>query len=129
MSSARIPVAGPWVTEHEVRYVAEAAANDWYGQAGQALRRFETAFAENTGVKHALAVPHCTAALHLAMLGLGLGEDDDVIVPEATWLATASPVSYVVRLRRVDRTCPDSANEGYHSRRPVWRPPGHAGNS
>lgn len=91
----RIPVAGPWVTEREVRYVAEAAANDWYARAGDSVRRFERAFAERVGVKHALAVPHCTAALHLSMLALGLGPGDEVIVPEATWAATATPITYV----------------------------------
>jgi perosamine synthetase len=91
----RIPVAGPWVTDREVRYVADAAANDWYGNAGAAARRFEQAFAAAVGVKHAIAVPHCTAALHLSMLALGLGPGDEVIVPEATWVATATPIVYV----------------------------------
>jgi perosamine synthetase len=93
--TGRIPVAGPWVTELEVRYVAEAAANDWYGRAGESVRRFERAFADAVGVKHALAVPHCTAALHLSMLALGVGPGDEVIVPEATWVATATPIAYV----------------------------------
>jgi perosamine synthetase len=91
----RIPVAGPWVTDLEVRFVAEAAKNDWYGQAGASLRRFETAFAEKLGVKHAIGVPHCTAALHLAMLAFGVGPGDEVIVPESTWIATATPIHYV----------------------------------
>ena len=54
----RIPVAGPWVTDLEVRYVAEAAANDWYGAAGQSVGLFEAEFAEYIGVEHAAAVPH-----------------------------------------------------------------------
>ncbi|HXU83374.1 MAG TPA: DegT/DnrJ/EryC1/StrS family aminotransferase [Polyangia bacterium] len=92
MSTQRIPVAGPWVTEREVRYVADAAANDWYGRAGEWLKRFERAFADSVGVKYALGVPHCTAALHLAMLGFGIGPGDEVIVPESTWVATATPI-------------------------------------
>jgi perosamine synthetase len=91
----RIPVAGPWVTEREVRYVAEAAQNDWYGNAGASLRRFEAAFAEKLGVNHAIGVPHCTAALHLALLAFGVGPGDEVIVPESTWIATATPIHYV----------------------------------
>ncbi len=90
----RIPVAGPWVTEREVSYVAAAAASDWYGHAGESLRRFERAFAEHVGVKHAIGVPHGTAALHLAILALGVGRGDEVIVPEATWAATAAPICY-----------------------------------
>jgi len=95
MSTERIPIAGPWVTEREVRYVADAAANDWYQNAGSAARRFEEAFARHLGVRHAIAVPHCTAALHLALATLGIGPGDEVIVPETTWVATAAPISYV----------------------------------
>ncbi len=95
VSGTRIPVAGPWVSDLELTYVADAAANDWYGGAGQALRRFEEAFAAHAGVRHALAVPHCTSALHLAMLALDLGPGDEVVVPEATWAATAAPIVYV----------------------------------
>jgi perosamine synthetase len=73
----------------------DAAANDWYGQAGSSLRQFEAAFAEHVGVKHAIGVPHCTAALHLGLLALGVGAGDEVILPDVTWVATAAPIYYV----------------------------------
>ena len=57
MNTERIPVAGPWVTDLEVRYVADAAANGWYAQAGGYVQRFEDAFARYLGVRHAIAVP------------------------------------------------------------------------
>ena len=91
----RIPVAGPWVTEREVRYVAEAAAEGFYTKASYYVQRFEATFAEYHGVRHAMAVPHCTAALHLALAALGIGPGDEVIVPESTWIASAAPISYV----------------------------------
>lgn len=91
----RIPVAGPWVTDLEVRYAADAAANGWYTQAGTYVQRFEEAFARHVGVRHAIAVPHCTAALHLSLAALGVGPGDEVIVPELTWIATAAPITYV----------------------------------
>jgi perosamine synthetase len=94
-AAERIPVAGPWVTELEVRYVAEAAANDWYGTAAQSVGLFETEFAGYLDVEHAAAVPHGTSALHLAMLALGIGPGDEVIVPEATWVASAAPIVYL----------------------------------
>jgi perosamine synthetase len=94
-AAERIPVAGPWVTDLEVRYVAEAAANDWYGTAGQSVDKFESEFARYLDVEHAAAVPHGTSALHLAMLGLDIGPGDEVIVPEATWVASAAPVVYL----------------------------------
>jgi len=95
MAADRIPVAGPWVTDLEVQYVADAAENDWYREAGKSVGQFEQEFAAYLGIAHAAAVPHGTSALHLAMLALGLGPGDEVIVPEATWVATAAPLAYV----------------------------------
>jgi perosamine synthetase len=91
----RIPVAGPWITDKEVRYVADAAANAWYSNANMYHERFERAFAEYLGVKHAVALPSCTSAIHLSLLALGIGPGDEVIVPDITWIASAAPVSYV----------------------------------
>jgi perosamine synthetase len=90
-----IPVAGPWVTEKEVRYTADAAANGWYANHNVYPARFEQAFAEYVGVAHAVSLPSGTSALHLALAALGVGEGDDVIVPEATWIATTAPIAYV----------------------------------
>ncbi len=94
IAAQRIPIAGPWVTDLEVRYVAEAAANDWYGNAGQSVAEFEREFADYVGVDHAAAVPHGTAGLHLATLALDIGPGDEVIVPESTWVASAAPIVY-----------------------------------
>jgi len=90
-----IPVAGPWVTQKEIDYVAEAAANSWYTNANTYHMRFESAFAKYIGRNYAIAVPHCTSALHLALLSLGIKPGDEVIVPEVTWIATAAPISYL----------------------------------
>ena len=91
----RIPIAGPWVTEKEISYAADAAANDWYGRAGYYVQKFENAFANYLGVRHAIAVPHCTSAIHLALAGLDIHEGDEVIVPEITWIASVAPTQYV----------------------------------
>lgn len=91
----RIPVAGPWITEKEIGYVADAAANDWYEGAGTYVRRFEKAFAEKTESRFAVALPHCTSAIHLSLAALGIGKGDEVIVPEITWIATSAPIQYV----------------------------------
>jgi perosamine synthetase len=91
----RIPVSGPWITRREVDYVADAAENGWQGRASEYLDRFEAAAARAVGVPHAVALPSCTAALHLALASLGIGPGDEVIVPDLTWIASVAPVVYV----------------------------------
>lgn len=91
----RIPVAGPWITEREIAYVADAAATNWYGRAHEYVARFEEAFTVHSRRRRALSLPSCTSGLHLALLALGVGPGDEVVVPESTWIATAAPVSYV----------------------------------
>jgi len=91
----RVPVAGPWVTDKELAYVADAAKNDWYERAGTWVTRFERAFAAQVERRFAMALPSCTSGLHLALLALGIGPGDEVIVPELTWIATAAPITYL----------------------------------
>jgi perosamine synthetase len=90
-----IPIAGPWITQKEIDYVTEAVTHGWYSQANLFHERFETAFAAYVGRKYAIALPSCTSALHLSLLALGVGPGDEVIVPDATWIATAAPITYV----------------------------------
>jgi perosamine synthetase len=91
----RIPVAGPWITEKEIQYVNDAVANAWYGNANMYHERFEKAFADYVGTKYAITLPTCTSALHLSLLALDVKQGDEVIVPDATWIATSAPISYV----------------------------------
>jgi perosamine synthetase len=91
----RIPVAGPSITQKEVDYVTDAVSVAWYGNANIYHDRFEKAFAEYLGVRYALALPSCTSAIHLSLLTLDIGPGDEVIVPEATWIATAAPIAYI----------------------------------
>jgi perosamine synthetase len=90
-----IPIAGPWISDLEEMYVAQAARDAWYQGAGTFVKRFEQSFANYVGVRYAIAVPHCTSALHLALLALGIGRGDEVIVPECSWIASAAPITYV----------------------------------
>lgn len=72
-----------------------AALQSEYLTTGPAVARFEQAFAAYVGAPHAVAVSSGTAALHVAMLGLGVGAGDEVIVPPLTFAATANAVLYV----------------------------------
>lgn len=91
----RIPVSGPSITQREIDYVAEAVATAWYGNANVYNDRFERNFAAYIGTRFAIALPSCTSAIHLALLALGVGSGDEVIVPDITWIATAAPITYV----------------------------------
>jgi perosamine synthetase len=91
----RIPVAGPWITEREIAGALEAVTRGWYSDAGRFQREFEEAFARHLGRRHAVSLPSCTAGIHLALCALGVGPGDEVVVPDATWIATAAPISYV----------------------------------
>ncbi|MEQ8379069.1 DegT/DnrJ/EryC1/StrS family aminotransferase [Parvibaculum sp.] len=94
-ANAPIPVAGPWITEREIEYVTEAARTAWFKDHYTFNARFEKAFAEYVGVKHAVSLPHCTAAIHLSLAAGGIGPGDEVIVPDVTWIASVAPVVYV----------------------------------
>jgi perosamine synthetase len=91
----RIRISGPWITQREIDYVADAAANAWYARANEYNQRFETAFARYVGTRFAVSLPSATSAIHLSLMALGIGAGDEVIVPEATWIASAAPITYV----------------------------------
>jgi len=91
----RIPVAGPSITQKEIDYVTDAVTNAWYSNANVYHERFQKAFAEYLGRQYAIALPSCTSAIHLSLLALGIGPGDEVIVPDATWIASAAPITYV----------------------------------
>jgi dTDP-4-amino-4,6-dideoxygalactose transaminase len=61
---------------------------------GEQVAAFEREFAEHLGVRHAIAVSSCTAALHLAYLAAGVGPGDEVVVPSITFAASAAAVRY-----------------------------------
>jgi perosamine synthetase len=83
----------PSITSQEIAYVVDAAANGW-GGGHTYQKRFETKFSEYVKAGHAICTSSGTGALHLALRAMGVGADDEVIVPESTWIATASAVVY-----------------------------------
>ncbi|MFD7639956.1 DegT/DnrJ/EryC1/StrS family aminotransferase [Kitasatospora sp. NPDC059795] len=89
-----IPVMIPWLGEEEAEAAAEAVRSGWVAQ-GPRVAAFERAFAEAVGVPHAIAVSSCTTALHLALVGAGVGPGDEVVVPSLSFIATANAVTYV----------------------------------
>jgi perosamine synthetase len=87
-----IPVASPSLDGNELAYVVDCLESGWISSQGGYLRKFEAAFADFLGVEQALAVSNGTVALHLALVALGIGPGDEVIVPDLTFAASASSV-------------------------------------
>ncbi len=95
VGASLIPVAGPWITALEVEYVTDAVTHGWYEHANDYIVRFEQAFAGHVGLPYAVSLPSATSAIHLSLAALGIGPGDEVIVPDATWIATSAPITYV----------------------------------
>lgn len=93
--SDRIPVAEPDLSGNEAEYALRAIRSSWIGPTGEFVTRFEQEFAATCGTAEAITVSNGTVALHLAMLALGIGPGDEVIVPSLTYVATANAVRYV----------------------------------
>ena len=81
----------PQILEPEIEEVVATLRSAWIG-TGPRVARFENAFRSYLGCKHAVALNSCTAALHLALLAIGLKSGDEVIVPSMTFAATANVV-------------------------------------
>lgn len=93
MTKKRMPVALPLFDSQEIGQLKACLDSRWVAQ-GPMTRRFELLMAERHKVKYALATTSCTAALHLAVLSLGLGKGDEVVVPAFTWITSASCAEY-----------------------------------
>ena len=91
----RIFYTKPSITELEVRYATDAAANGWGDQCYAYIHRFEELFKQHLGVKYAIATSSCTGALHMGMAALGIGPGDEVILADTNWIATAAPIVHL----------------------------------
>ena len=72
----------------------DAVRTGWISSSGKYVKAFEEAFAEYCGVKYAVGVCNGTVALHLALTCLGIGQGDEVIIPDFTMIASAFAVCY-----------------------------------
>jgi len=88
-----IPVARPWMDEHEADAARRAILSGWVTQ-GPEVTAFEREFAQAIGAPHACAVSSCTTALHLALLAIGVGAGDEVVTVSHSFIATANAIRY-----------------------------------
>lgn len=89
-----IPVASPELGGNELKYLIDAFISTWISSKGSYITKFEEEFAQFCECKYGVAVSNGTAALHLALLALGIKTGDEVIVPDLTFAATINCVLY-----------------------------------
>ncbi|GAO31665.1 aminotransferase class I/II-fold pyridoxal phosphate-dependent enzyme [Geofilum rubicundum] len=106
----RIYLACPHMGGNEINYVMEAFAQNWIAPVGPNIAKFEKAIAAYIGVKHVAALTSGSAALHLALVLLGVQRGDEVIASTLTFAATINPVVYMGAVPILVDSEPDSWN-------------------
>ncbi|HVI95985.1 MAG TPA: aminotransferase class I/II-fold pyridoxal phosphate-dependent enzyme [Anaeromyxobacter sp.] len=91
---ARVYLSVPHIGANEARYVAEAFASNWLSTVGPNLDAFERALEERVG-RPAVALGSGTGALHLGLRLLGVGQGDEVLVSDLTFVASVNPIRYL----------------------------------
>jgi len=112
MAVDTMPAAGfapPCPGQAEIDEVVATLQSGWLS-TGPRVRRFEAAFADYVGARHAVAVNSCTAALHLALLALDVGVGDEVITSPMTFCATANVVVHTGATPRFADIDPETWN-------------------
>ena len=90
-----IPLCAPKIGGNAWEYVKECLDTEWVSSAGTYVTRFEKGIADFVGAKHAVACVNGTAALHIALLLVGVEPDDEVLVPTLTFIAPVNAIRYV----------------------------------
>lgn len=90
----KVPIARTNLTKKEINSALKPLESGWLVQ-GPKVKEFETKWSEFTGAKYSIAVTSCTTALHLSLVALGIGKNDEVIVPAFTWISTANVAEHI----------------------------------
>ncbi len=94
MMDSFIPISQPSIGARERELVLDAVDSGWVSSIGKYIDEFEAVFARYCGTEFALTVSNGTTGLHLALVTLGVGPGDEVIIPDLTFVATANAVAY-----------------------------------
>lgn len=94
--SEKIWLSSPHMSEeeYEKEYIKEAFDTNWIAPLGPNVDGFEQELAEKVGAKHAAALVSGTAAIHMALKAIGVGQGDIVFCPTLTFSATTNPIIY-----------------------------------
>ena len=87
-----IPISEPYLHGNERKYVNQCLDTNWISSQGDFILRFETGLARYHGMKYGIATSNCTTALHLSLKALCIGEGDEVICPDLTFIAPANMI-------------------------------------
>lgn len=92
--SKRIYLSPPHMSGKELHLVQRAFQDNWIAPAGPNLAQFEEQFCDYTGARHAVALSSGTAAIHLALLVIGVQTGDEVLVSTLTFAGSVNPIVY-----------------------------------
>ena len=90
-SKIKFPAYEPWISGDDKKIINKTLSHSML-TLGPQLEKFEADFCKYSKSKYAVAVSNCTAALHLSLMALGIGKDDEVIIPDLTFVADANAV-------------------------------------
>lgn len=88
-----IYMAGPWITDHEIKVVDDCMRNGWYNY--DYVETFQREFAAYHGRKYGIMTPNCTTAIHLLLTAMGVKDGEEVITPEFTWVGSSAGITYL----------------------------------
>jgi len=108
MNPIKIPVYRPDLGGNEKKYVMNCLDSTWISSKGEYIEKFEENFRKRVGTEHATSVCNGTVALHLAMVSLGIGQGDEVIVPTFTYIASANSITYTGAIPVFADSCADT---------------------
>jgi len=89
-----IPIYSPSFNKEEKELLSECIDTGWISSQGKFIEQFENNFSNWNMMQHGVATSSCTSALHLALVALGVGENDEVICPDLTFIAPANMIRW-----------------------------------
>ena len=91
----KILFAKPSITNKEIEYVNDAVTNGWGANCYNYLNRFTDKLKDYFNSSYVWPTSSCHGALHIILMALGIGKDDEVIVPDMTWIGSVSPITWL----------------------------------
>jgi len=94
MADKFIPLSVPNIVGNAEKYVLETIQTEWVSSVGSYVTKFEEEFAKYIGTKYAIAIVNGTAALHISLILSDVGQGDEVLMPNLTFVAPANAIKY-----------------------------------